>query len=232
MPALLLASASPRRRELLALGGVEFTVSPGSAPETPHPGEAPAALARRLSHEKALAGGADGAVVLGADTIVVLDDDIIGKPRDAAHAGELLRRLRGRAHRVLTGITVLDPAGGAATDLVESLVPMRAYSDAEIDAYVATGDPLDKAGAYAIQHPAFQPVDLPRFTGCVANVMGLPVCAALRLLAAHGIASTLAHPPGHCQAYDRAACPLAPRLFVNVPDPAILETTGRGRSSG
>lgn len=220
MPALVLASASPRRRELLALGGVAFQVSPGSAPETHHPGEAPETLARRLSFEKAQSvvdsePAPREAVVLGADTIVVLDDDVIGKPRDAAHARELLRRLRGRPHRVLTGLTVLSPAGGAATELVASVVPMRAYSDAEIDAYVATGDPLDKAGAYAIQHPGFQPVDLPRFTGCVANVMGLPVCAALRLLSARGVASSLAHPPGDCQAYDRSACPIAPRLFVN-----------------
>ncbi len=220
MPSVVLASASPRRRELLALGGVEFTVRPGAAPETPHPHETPAALARRLSREKALAArppaaAAGGAVVLGADTIVVLEGDVIGKPRDLAHAVELLQRLRGRTHRVLTGLTVLDPAGAAATDLVESAVPMRDYTDAEIAAYVATGDPLDKAGAYAIQHPGFQPVDLPRFTGCVANVMGLPVCAALRLLAPHGVTSHLARPPGDCQAYDPAACPIAPKLSVN-----------------
>jgi len=220
MPAVVLASASPRRRELLALGGVEFTVRPGAATETPLPHETPEALARRLSREKAIAarqsgGEAERAVVLGADTIVVLEGDVIGKPRDAAHAVELLQRLRGRTHRVLTALTVLDPAGGVATDLVESAVPMRDYSDAEIAAYVATGDPLDKAGAYAIQHPRFQPVDLPRFTGCVANVMGLPVCAALRLLTPHGVAATLAHPPGDCQAYDRAACPIAPKFFVN-----------------
>ena len=220
MPAVVLASASPRRRDLLALGGVEFTVRPGAAPETPHPHEAPEALARRLSREKANAarqasGEADGAVVLGADTIVVLEGDVIGKPRDAAHAVELLRRLRGRTHRVLTGLTVLAPGTAPATSLVESAVPMRDYSDTEIAAYVATGDPLDKAGAYAIQHPHFQPVDLPRFIGCVANVMGLPVCAALRLLAPHGVAAPLAHPPGDCQAYDRATCPIAPRLFIN-----------------
>jgi len=220
MASVVLASASPRRRELLALGGVDFDVSPGSAPEVAQPGEAASAFARRMSREKARAAAVSttqaGAVVLAADTIVVLDQAIIGKPRDAADAAELLRQLRDREHRVLTGLTVLNPATGAeATDLVESRVPMRAYSDAEIEAYVATGDPLDKAGAYAIQHPGFQPVDLPRFTGCVANVMGLPVCAALRLLAGQGVTSTLTQPPGDCAAYERAACPVAPKLFAN-----------------
>jgi MAF protein len=146
-------------------------------------------------------------VVVGADTIVVLDDEIIGKPDDPAHAAALLRRLRGRTHQVLTSVTVIDTATGAEWgDLIEARVPMRAYAEAEIDAYIATGDPLDKAGAYAIQYAGFQPVDLPRFEDCFANVMGLPVCCVLRLLAQAGVPPPL--PPGDCARYDPAACPV------------------------
>jgi MAF protein len=212
MRPVLLASASPRRHELLALGGIDFRVSAPSIPEISHPGEAPAAFARRMSQAKARAAGSaaePGAVVVAADTIVVLGDEIIGKPAGPAHAAELLRRLRGRSHRVLTAVTVLDTATGAEfDDQVEARVPMRAFSDAELDAYVASGDPLDKAGAYAIQYPAFQPVDLAAFDDCYANVMGLPVCCVLRLLARAGVPARLAHPPANCQRYDPAACPL------------------------
>jgi MAF protein len=221
MPSLLLASASPRRRELLALSGLEFRVSAAATSEVPQPNETPEQLVRRLSQAKARAVAAEAphrpaesAVVLGADTIVVLDGDIIGKPRNTDHALELLHRLRGRRHRVLTGVTVIDAQSGAETsEFVEAEVPMRDYAEAELEAYVATGDPLDKAGAYAIQHPHFQPVDLPRFEDCVANVMGLPVCSTLRLLASHRVESTLK--PGDCHAYDRSTCPIAHRLFVN-----------------
>jgi MAF protein len=154
--------------------------------------------------------------VVGADTIVVLDGDIIGKPAGPRQAVQSLRRLRGRIHQVLTAITVIDTAAEPPiekTELVATPVPMRAYSDEEIEAYVATGNPLDQAGAYAIQYAGFQPVDLERFAGCFANVMGLPVCRLLRLLrllAAAGVPPNL--PLADCGHFDPQACPIVPQL--------------------
>ncbi len=195
MRPVVLASTSPRRRELLALGGVTFQVLATATPELEQPGETAAALVLRLSQAKARAAAAhpatpEDAIILGADTTVVLTDDagretILNKPGDAAEATAMLRQLRGRPHRVLTALTLIDTAQPAEfTDLVAARVPMRNYTDAEIAAYVATGDPLDKAGAYAIQYPAFQPVDLPNFHDCFATVMGLPVCRVLARLRA------------------------------------------------
>ena len=221
MRPIILASGSPRRRELLALSGLAFEVRPAAALEAPLPGEAPAAFAARMSRDKAqLAAGAaePGALVIGADTIVVLDGEIIGKPRSARDAVEILRRLRGREHQVLTAITVIDTAAeppAERTDLVTTPVPMRAYSDEEIEAYVATGNPLDKAGAYAIQYAGFQPVDLERFAGCFANVMGLPVCRLLRLLAARGVTPVnVTEPPGECEPFEAGACPIVPQIVM------------------
>ncbi|MEP7359634.1 MAG: nucleoside triphosphate pyrophosphatase [Anaerolineales bacterium] len=215
MRPLILASGSPRRRELLALSGLAYAVRPAAAVEVPQAGEAPADFARRMSTTKARAAAKEaepGALVIGADTIVVLDGEIIGKPSGPAHAVELLRRLRGRPHQVLTAITVMDTAADPPlelTDLVTTPVPMRGYSDEEIEAYVATGNPLDKAGAYAIQYAAFQPVAMERFAGCLANVMGLPLCRLLGLLAQRGLASATpaAQPLGDCQHFDSDACP-------------------------
>jgi MAF protein len=215
---IILASASPRRHDLLALSGLDFAVSPVATPEIAQPGEAPADFARRMSRTKAevaAAHGERGAIVIGADTIVVLDEapgaagTIIGKPRDAAQAIETLRRLRGRMHRVLTALTVVDTAAVVELeDLVTAHVPMRAYGDDEIEAYVATGNALDKAGAYAIQYQGFRPVDKERFVDCFAVVMGLPVCRLLRLLEQIGVASRLAQPPADCQRFDARACPI------------------------
>lgn len=222
MRPVILASASPRRRELLALGGVAFRVSATATPEVAAPGEQAAAMARRLSQAKARAAaeGAEAqALIIGADTIVVLgeppQETILGKPQDAAEAVTMLRQLRGRTHRVLTAVTVIDRARGAeTTDLIVARVPMRAYTDAEIAAYVASGDPLDKAGAYAIQYPDFQPVELARFTDCFAAVMGLPVCRVLERLRGFGLpANGLA--PAECDPSAtgaRAACPIVDQL--------------------
>lgn len=209
MPPLILASASPRRKDLLQFAGWEFTVQPAHADETEHPGEAPAAYVQRLSREKAQAVAQrvpPGPIIIGADTTVVLDNQIIGKPVDAADAVRLLRLLRGRTHEVLTGVTVLNTVTGSlVTDCARSRVPMRAYTDEEIAAYVATGDALDKAGAYAIQHGAFKPVDVAQFADCFANVMGLPVCLLDGLLRAQGLTPNATLPPtcqpvapGHC----------------------------------
>ncbi len=227
MRRIILATGSPRRRELLALSGLAYEVRPAAVLETPLPGEAPAAFAVRMSRDKAqlaadalpsAAGAAEqGALVIGADTIVVLDDEIICKPAGAAQAMDILRRLRGREHRVLTAITLIDMAAEppvAHTELVTTPVPMRDYSDEEIEAYVATGNPLDKAGAYAIQYAGFQPVDLEHFAGCFANVMGLPVCRLLRLLAARGVRPDTSQPPGDCEHFDPRACPIIPQIVM------------------
>jgi septum formation protein len=122
--------------------------------------------------------------VIGADTTVILDNEILGKPRDAAHAYELLSRLRNRWHTVVTAVVVAGMQDGKQQVVAENTttpVLMRSYSDAEIEAYIATGDPMDKAGAYGIQHAQFQPTAL--IDGCYLNVVGLPLCALPRLLA-------------------------------------------------
>jgi septum formation protein len=216
-PPIILASSSPRRRELLGLTGLEFTVRPAAADETPGTGETPEDYVRRMSATKVemvAANAAVGAVVVGADTIVVVDDEpaapsILGKPRDAAQAVGMLQRLRARHHRVLTALSVIDTAAHTQQhDLVSAQVPMRAYGDDEIQAYVASGNPLDKAGAYAIQFPAFQPVDRARFADCFATVMGLPVCSLLRLLGPAVAAARLGRPPADCHHFHPAACPI------------------------
>lgn len=175
-PRLILASNSPRRRQLLALTGLPFIVSAADVDESTRSNESPAEYVLRLAEIKALAVKADAdQIVLAADTTVVDEQAILGKPENDAEATAMLRRLRGHAHQVYTGIALLRKSDGLLLkDLCVTDVPMRDYSEEEIRDYVATGDPLDKAGAYAIQHPEFQPVT--RMDGCFASVMGLPVC--------------------------------------------------------
>ena len=175
-PRLILASNSPRRRQLLALTRIPFVVSVADVDESQRANENPAEYVLRLAETKARAVRAEAdQVVLAADTTVVDGSDILGKPRDEAEAVAMLKRLRGHTHQVYTGIALLRARDGLLfTDLCVTDVPMREYTDEEIDSYVASGDPLDKAGAYAIQHPEFHPVA--RMDGCFASVMGLPVC--------------------------------------------------------
>ena len=189
IPRLILASNSPRRRQLIALTGLPFTVSAANVDESTRANESPADYVLRLAETKARAVQADAdQVVLAADTTVVLGSDILGKPADAAEAVDMLTRLRGRTHQVYTGVALLRKGDGLLLkDVCVTDVPMRAYSDEEMLAYVATGDPLDKAGAYAIQHPDFHPVALPSdghagMDGCYASVMGLPLCYVVRML--------------------------------------------------
>jgi len=215
---LILASASPRRRELLALGW-SFEARSAQLDETPLPGEPPEAYSRRMSADKAQAVDSlpRGALVLGADTIVVLEERILGKPGGPGEAGQMLAGLRGREHLVLTSITLLDTATGAAEhDLARSRVPMRSYSDTEIAAYVASGDPLDKAGAYGIQHPFFHPVAEESFHDCFANVMGLPLCHVLRLLRRRGVDSSC-DLPTECQRFIPYACPVFAAILKELP---------------
>jgi MAF protein len=244
---LILASNSPRRKELLMSGGWKFTILAPQVDETVLPAEAPADYVRRLAEEKARvvsfdcgreyaalrsgclitehgqagqAGQAatkadkvrpnvakslpyyEQAIILAADTAVVdlVENDgdqrtpaigeILGKPSGPEEAVAMLRRLRGRVHQVFTGLAALRAADSRLlSEVVVTNVLMRDYSDDEILAYVKTGDPFDKAGAYAIQHPVFHPVQ--NLQGCYANVMGLPVCHASRLLAQLGCSSAL-----------------------------------------
>lgn len=185
-PSFVLASRSPRRRELLGRLGLDFTVDVADVDESSFPGEPPEALVCRLCRAKAAA-VADhhaGEVVLAADTIVVLDGVILGKPRDSLDAVAMLSALRDRVHVVYTAVCVIYD-GRAATRLSATDVTMRAYTDAEIEAYVETGDPLDKAGAYGIQDPRFAPVAA--WDGCYSAVMGLPLGLAAELLAEAGV---------------------------------------------
>lgn len=186
MEKLFLASASPRRQRILALLGLPFQEVPVKVNEAVWPGEGPAQAAMRMAQAKAqaAAGTVSQGIIIAADTLVVNKGHILGKPRDTAQARRMLRRLRGRAHLVITGLAVLRPATGEAQSAaVTTRVWMRPYTDAELEAYAASGEALDKAGAYAIQSPSFAPVE--RIAGCYLNVVGLPLCAlglALRQL--------------------------------------------------
>jgi len=208
-PKLVLASNSPRRKDLIALGGWQFEVIVSDTDESLLPGELPRDYVRRLAVEKAKAcsARADASqLILAADTTVVAGDSILGKPADLAEAERMLRQLRGRVHQVFTGIALLRVRdGNLLTDVCVTDVPMRPYSEDEIKAYVATGDPLDKAGAYAIQHPDFQPVE--NMQGCYASVMGLPLCHVTRLLAEMDM-QPRANVPGNCQSFLDYQCPV------------------------
>ncbi len=186
---IVLASASPRRRELLSGLGIDFRVAPSDIPEDPEPGESPELMVRRLSREKALAvavaESAQSGYYVGADSTVVLDGESIAKPADAAEARSMLRRLRGTTHQVITGFTVYDASTGRCiTDANAADVQMREFSDAEMEESIASGTPMDKAGAYAIQDPDFRPASL--LSGCYSNVMGLPACRVVETLAEMG----------------------------------------------
>ena len=185
-PSLVLASASPRRQELLARLGISFTVEPSHIPELHPPGPPAAALAAvALDKARAVAGRwtTGRAVILGADTEVVLDGRYLGKPRDAADALHILSALSGRTHEVITGVALVEaPPGREVTTAVTTRVTMTAATQEEIAAYVATGEPFDKAGGYAVQGLGARLVA--RVDGCLTNVVGLPVETTRRLLEA------------------------------------------------
>ena len=184
---LVLASASPRRRELLIQAGYSFTVHPAHIPEDPYPAENPIAYVTRLAREKAEAvfreissrEGAPPQVVVGADTTVTLDNQILAKPADAADAARMLRQLSGRTHIVITGVAVVT---ARSTQVAAEATSVRflPLSTAEIDAYIATGEPMDKAGAYGIQGRAARWI--PRIEGCYFNVVGLPLALVSTML--------------------------------------------------
>jgi septum formation protein len=183
-PPVVLASSSPRRRELLRLVGIEPEVLPADIDETLLPGEDPAAHAERLAREKAVAIRRPDAVVIGSDTIVVVDGDVLGKPRDREHAAEMLRRLGGRSHVVMTGVAVAW-RGRIASGLEEVGVTFRSLDDDEIRRYIDTGEPMDKAGAYGIQ--GFGATIVDRVDGDYFAVMGLALNRLVRLCQGLGL---------------------------------------------
>lgn len=189
---LLLASSSPRRKELLQAAGLELQVQPVDVPEPVLPGESGHEMVCRLAEEKAqaaLENFIDGQIVLAADTTVLHAGQIIGKPADEAEAIDMLLRLRQGSHRVISAVTLVERASGTKlTTATKTDLFMRGYDRNEVKQYVASGSPLDKAGAYGIQDEAFMPVDMARFEGCFTNVMGLPLCSLGLMLAAMGFA--------------------------------------------
>jgi septum formation protein len=189
---LVLASASPRRKELLTQAGYEFKVIPANIPEERRPNEDPTAFVARLAQEKAqavfdlLSNGSpeDTVIVLGADTIVVTPEGILGKPQDAEDASRMLRQLSGRTHEVITGVCLISREHLQVV-AETTAVTMREITEAEIAAYLASGEPMDKAGAYAIQgYPARW---IPRIEGCYFNVVGLPIARVAEMLERTGL---------------------------------------------
>ena len=199
---LMLASGSPRRRRLISAIDMPIEiVGSGDYEPPPNVGESPQSYVQRLALLKARQAlkGVTDAIVLGADTSVVIDGDILGKPADAGEAVWMLNRLKGRSHEVVTGTALMDAATGiCSTSAKASRIFMRDYSDEEIATYIESGEPFDKAGAYAAQDDKFRPAE--RIEGCYLNTVGLPLCDLLTLLKRIGAPATFRKgcviPPG------------------------------------
>ncbi|MQC27251.1 MAG: septum formation protein Maf [Chloroflexi bacterium] len=206
---LVLASQSPRRVRLLGLGERPFETRPMDVDETRLPDEGARDYVLRVAEDKARAaaqGLDEDCLIVAADTTVALDGRILAKPEDAEEARQMLRDLRGRSHQVYTAVALLQPGSGEVTmDLATTEVPMRDYTDAEIEAYVARGEPFDKAGGYAIQDEDFHPVA--EMAGCFANVVGLPLCHLTRNLERLGEGFGV-DMPAACQAHLGYDCPV------------------------
>ena len=194
-PALVLASASPRRRELLDQLGVRYLCDPADIDERQHAGEAPAAYVERMASEKArvVTGRYPGAgqAVLAADTVVLIDDDVLGKPRDHFDGLAMLAKLSGRSHCVLTAVCLIS-AGKVSLEVVETRVEFIPLTRELCESYLATDEPWDKAGSYAIQGVAAAFVRA--IHGSYSNVVGLPLCETWQLLKTNGIETSLAVP--------------------------------------
>lgn len=207
MNKLVLASNSPRRHTLLALTGVSFKVHPAEVNEKQKLGEIPQDYVRRLAYQKVRACAfEEQGLLFGADTIVVDNGELLGKPQSEDEARQMLQCLRGRTHQVYTGIALLDTDKHQTYDAVCcTQVPMRNYTDAEINTYIASGDPMDKAGSYGIQHPGFHPVE--GLQGCYASVMGLPLCHLLVGMKTYAL-QLPADLPERCQSFLNYSCPV------------------------
>lgn len=184
----VLASNSPRRKQLLEESGLPFRIAPAQIDESIHFGESPWDYVQRIAQAKAesvVSTQPSDSFILAADTVVVDKGRVLGKPVDSSNAIEMLKQLRGRTHQVLTALMVISLAdGNCFHEVCTTSVMMRSYSDEEIEAYVTSGDPFDKAGGYAIQHPGFHPVEY--IQGCYTNVVGLPICSLVRLIRESG----------------------------------------------
>ncbi len=216
---IILASNSPRRKELLTLFGLPFRACPAEIDESPLPGEAPRAYVLRLAESKARTVASQvpiDCLVIAADTTVADGTTILGKPVDEQQAVEMLARLRGHPHQVFTAVAILRAADNLLLlDSCATDVPMRDYGEDEIAAYVATGDPLDKAGAYAIQHAGFHPVE--HLEGCYANVVGLPLCHLTRQLRRLHV-EPQTNVPIACQDLLKYDCPVFIKILANQED--------------
>ena len=213
----ILASNSPRRRALLGLFQQPFQVVPADIDETEFPGEAPGEYVSRLAKTKAEVVSqrfSHAGLIIAADTTVADGDEILGKPVDPADASRMLQQLRGRNHQVYTAIALMVPEKGIlAQELCLSQVPMRNYSDEEIEIYVQSDDPMDKAGSYAIQNKGFHPVE--DFKGCFASVMGFPACHLARSLEKIGLMPAIKIDSA-CQQYLDYDCPIAELVLTGV----------------
>lgn len=214
MTQFILASASPRRRQLFALGDWHFEVIVSAVDETPLENESARDYVSRLAEAKARAVSSqvsNEAIVIGSDTTVVDGSEILGKPSDEKDAARMLKQLRGKSHQVMTAIAVYRISDEKlVTDICVTDVPMRKYSDVEILDYISTGDPMDKAGAYAIQHAQFQPVE--SMQGCYAGVMGLPMCHVMRALKKFDVAIN-ENIPAACQSLLNYDCKVSVEIL-------------------
>jgi len=212
---LVLASASPRRRALIGLLGLDCDLRRTDVDESLALDSSPIVTALNTAELKsthALEVASPGTIVLAADTVIATGSELLGKPRDNAEAAEMLRKLRGRRHYVHTAIVLARRGSGIVVrDVASTAVEMRQYGDEEIDAYVATGDPLDKAGSYAIQHPIFTPVK--ELHSCYAAVVGLPLCHVARALALLGTTLEV-DVPESCQQHHNYDCPISGEIVA------------------
>lgn len=210
----VLASTSPRRKELLALSGLTFTVGAAEVDETPLAGENAQTYVARVAESKVRAAVErmqNSAVVIAADTTVVHKGKILGKPADEEEALEMLDALRGKTHQVITSLAVMRSSDDLLlSDQAITDVPMRDYTQEEKQDYVASGDPLDKAGSYAIQHDGFRPVT--NLQGCYANVVGLPLCHLVRTMQKLDIVVNV-DVPDNCQQHFKYDCPVYERVL-------------------
>lgn len=220
MVPIILASNSPRRRELLSITGLPFIILPVDVDESPAPNEDADSCVLRLSEMKARAareqaqqmGLVSDQIILASDTIVVFKKEILGKPKNKEDARRMLELLRNKKHHVITGISITTVGSpDLVTDICTTDVPMRNYSDIEMDEYIRTGDPMDKAGAYAIQHEGFHPVD--GLKGCYASVMGLPLCHLSRSMMKFKM-TVYEDIPAACQEALKYDCP----VFASILD--------------
>jgi septum formation protein len=216
-PQIVLASASPRRRGLLELTGWRMETFPVELDESPRRGESAEALARRLASAKAEAAlriNPQARLLLAADTLVVDGEQILGKPMDELDAQRILMALSGRNHRVISALD-MRYKGRQQVEICETIVPMRAYTLHQVQTYIETGSPMDKAGAYGIQDRGFHPVAVERLKGCFANVMGLPLCHLVR--AAHRLGlDPKENVPLACQSFTSYDCSVYPEILRGV----------------